>query len=162
MDVLRRKRITVQQHPPFDVAQLEGEIGRALNEQSIRHTSLPPPPPYQPRDLDQPIPQPPLMIEQPMVSAEDLGRITAEAIKTAHESAAKSLDDLGKEIAERVNRIEQIKAQSLQQIDDCKELARQHRDAGNLMSMQVESASADLTEARDLIDAMRKKIKVGG
>lgn len=99
-----------------------------------------------------------LMIEQPQVTAEDLGRITAEAIKVAHEAAANALDALGKEIGERVRRIEQLKSDSLKQVEDCKELAEKHRDAGKLMSAQVESAAADMAEARDMIEAMRKKI----
>lgn len=149
MNVLRRQP---PQQRPFDVTQLEKEV-----EQAVMDTPefLPRRPPEQPRQRDT---RPPVLLEQPMVSAEDLGRITGEAIKAAHEAAATALDTLGKEIAERIARIEQLKAQSLQQIKDCQELAAQHRDAGKLMSVQVESAAADMAEARDMIEAMRKKV----
>lgn len=130
----------MQANEPFDVRKLEEDISDVIPR----------------RQRDVPLPMP--MLEQPQVSAEDLGRITAEAIKAAHESAASSLDKLGKEIAERIARIEQLKAQALQQIEDCKELAEKHRDAGKTMSIQVESAAADMAEARDMIEGMRKKI----
>lgn len=147
MNPLRRQ----QPQRPFDVTQLEKEV-----EQAVMDT--PEFLPRRPPETRQRDTRPPVLLEQPMVSAEDLGRITGEAIKAAHEAAATALDTLGKEIAERIARIEQLKAQSLQQIKDCQELAAQHRDAGKLMSVQVESAAADMAEARDMIEAMRKKV----
>lgn len=123
-----------------------------------------------PRDLDQPtrelLPpnypvQQPVLIEQPMVSAEDLGRITAEAIRQAHGGIITALEGLGKDMVARVEQLDQLKAQCQQQLDDIKELIAHYNDAGKEMSLRVENTGNDLNDARDTIEALREKIKSG-
>jgi len=105
-------------------------------------------------------PAPPPRPPEPEITSEDLGRITADVIKAAHEEAATALEALGKEIQQRMVQIETLKMQAIQQIIDCKDLAEQHRERGKHMSTQVEMAAMDLGEAKDLIDSMRNKIRM--
>lgn len=140
MNMLRRKP-KMPEVSPFDVRTLEEEISEVMRLQ-----------PYIPPAYIEPEPV-------PEVTAEDLGRITAEAIKQAHEAAAQSLESLGKDLIDMVNRVEKIKLQALAQLEELKELAEQQRDAGKLMSIKVEGAANDLSNMRTLIDDMRDKIK---
>jgi hypothetical protein len=135
MGILKRKR----QHmdSPFDVSKLQDDVEEQMRALPLIPFSPPPPVP---------------------VSAEELGRITADAVKAAHESAVKALEDLCSDIAQRVSAIEQLKADSLNQIEECKELANQYRESGNMMAAKVEHATAELKEARELIESIRKKI----
>ncbi len=141
---LRRREET----KPFDVTQLEREVRDAMPP--LR--AIPPPEQF-------PTPLPPLEIEPKQVSAEDLARITGEAVRAAHETAAKSLDDLCKDAAERVERIEQLKAIALKQIQECRELAEVYREQGRLSALQIETTQNDLSEMRETIDLLRNKIK---
>ena len=115
-----------------------------------------------PRDLDLPAveycaPEETEVIERP--SAETLGRITAQAIMVAHQSAIEALENLGKAEIERVGKIEMLKAESLKHLEEIKELCEQFREAGKLMSLKVEAAGNDLSETQNLIDAMKRKIQ---
>jgi len=92
--------------------------------------------------------------------AEDIGRITAEAIKADHEAAAVALEALGTDIVDRVSRIEVLKLQSQEMLKEINRLADKHREAGQQHASQVESTATDLAEARQMIDEMRKKMVV--
>lgn len=115
-----------------------------------------------PRDLDLPAvryaPQEVVPEAPEMISPEELAKITSETIKAAHEETAKSLDALCEQITLRVNEIEQMKAQALEQIREIKELAEQHRDAGRIMALKVESATLEMSDVRGIVDGLRKKI----
>jgi len=140
MSFLNRK-MKHMDSPAFDVSKLRDDVEeqmRALPVVPFRE--LPPPPPPEP------------------VSAEELGKITADAVKTVHQSAVKALEDLCADIEQRVSAIEQLKADSLNQIEECRELANQFRESGNMMAAKVEHATAELKEARELIESIRKKI----
>lgn len=89
---------------------------------------------------------------------EDIGRITAEAIKADHEAAAAALEALGTDIVDRVRRIEVLKFQSQEMLEEINRLADKHREAGLHHASQVESTATDLAEARQMIDEMRKKM----
>lgn len=130
---------------PFNVNQLEEDIRNTM-------------PPVRPALVDFSPPPRREMLEQPMVTAEDLGRITAEAIATAHETAALSLAELGKELAERVTAINQLKLDAEAALKDCLDVAEQYRAAGKLAAEQVERTAALTAEVRETCDAMKKKL----
>ena len=96
--------------------------------------------------------------EQRQVSAEDIGKITAEAIAAAHEAAASALTELGKELADRISLIDQLKVDADNALKDCLDTAQRYRDAGTKAAEQIKTTSALTAEVRDTCEAMRKKI----
>jgi len=101
----------------------------------------------------------PQLLEQPQITAGDLGRVTGEAVQKAHEATSKSLEELGKAIMQRMEAIDALRVQMVEQLKEIRELADTHRDAGKEMSLKIELATNEMVEARDLIDSMRKKIQ---
>ena len=130
-----RRRTELEHVTPFDVSSLEQEIRDTMP--THRNQAL---------------------LEQPQVTAEDIGRITAEAIATAHEAAATALTELGKELADRMSLIDQLKIDAEAALKDCLDTAQRYRDAGVKASEQIKTTSALTAEVRDTCDAMRKKI----
>jgi hypothetical protein len=97
-------------------------------------------------------------LEQPMVTADDLGKITAEAVKTSYEETAKAIASLGVEAAKRVTEIEQLKAKQEELSKACLELADQYRKEGEKQAKAIADASTHLDACRDWIGEMRKKL----
>jgi hypothetical protein len=99
-------------------------------------------------------------LEVPMVTAEDLGRITAEAITVAHEAASAALAELGKELAERMKSIDKLRADADTALKDCLDTAQAYRDAGKAAADQIKLTAALTNEVRETCEAMRKKIGI--
>jgi hypothetical protein len=121
-----------------------------------------------PRDLDERFGDAPViepvqsqasqMLEQTQITAIDLGRMTGEAIKQSGESVAEALTTLSTALAANVDRLDIVKTEAdatlkgiLSLIDKCREKAKTN-------AALVEQAAKVNQEARDMVDAMRKRI----
>jgi hypothetical protein len=100
-----------------------------------------------------------LMLEQPQITAEDLGRITAEAVKKSHDETAKAITDLGIKAAARVDRLNQIKIEADALAAACLDLAAKYRAKGEAEADIIERTARENNEARDIVEAMVKKIE---
>lgn len=150
MNFTRRTR-QQQLGPPFDVNTLEEEIRSVMPTRPALATVE-----YLPRNYE---PESQLeTLEQPQVTAQDLGKITAEAIGVAHEAAAASLASLGKELADRMAAIEKLKLEMQEAMKSCLDVAEQYRSSGKLASDQIEKTSALTAEVVDVCTSMRKKL----
>lgn len=98
------------------------------------------------------------MLEQPQVTAEDLGRITAEAINADYEEAAKALAELGKMLSERIAALDKLRQDAQIALRDCLDTAQSYREAGRRHAERIESTAAMTAEVRDTCEAMRKKL----
>lgn len=136
MNFTRRDRIKAHTVAPFDVSTLEQEVRDTMPGSYAPSTQT----------------------EQPQVTAEDIGRITAEAITAAHEAAANALTELGKELADRMRLIDQLKIDSDAALKDCLDTAENYRKAGVKAAEQIKTTSALTEEVRNTCEAMRKKI----
>ena len=93
-----------------------------------------------------------------VATTEDIGKITAEAVKANHEQAAKALETLGQEIVFQVSQIEQLKMTSQKMLEEIKEMVEAYRDQGKSHALQIEAKATDLADVRTKIDEMRRKI----
>jgi len=93
-----------------------------------------------------------------MRELDELGRMSAEAVLTQYEAAAKAVEDMGKEVMSMVKRL----GQSLQECDnDMKvvaETAAAIRDKGKHSQALIEQVSALSTEIRKTCDEFKKKV----
>lgn len=140
MKMFQRKQ--VDDREPFDVAVLEREISTEMRRNHPQVTFVPQP----------------VLIEQPQVTAEDLARITGEAIVKAHEAAIKSLDGLCNDMKMIVENIELLKVTAMQNVKDVEELCAAYRDKGKLMAVKVESATLGAQTIRDKIEDLRTEL----
>ena len=93
-----------------------------------------------------------------MRELDELGRMSAEAVLTQYEAAAKAVEDMGKEVMSMVKRL----GQSLQECDnDMKvvaETAAAIRDKGKHSQALIEQVSALSTEIREACAEFKKKV----
>jgi hypothetical protein len=129
---------------PFDVNALEEEVMSALPKHS--------------RNLD-PIDYAPTPRVAKAPTAEDIGKVTAEAIKLSHEVAAEALTKLGTELAERVHQIELLKIDADETLKACLDLAEKYREKGRLDGAAVIETARLNAEAKLMIDEMRKRLE---
>lgn len=129
----RRRANSLAHREPFDVSQLEDEVRATM----------------------------PTIVPQPAYPAEDLGRITAEAIASQHEAAAQALSALGTELAERIRKIEQLKADAEIALKDCLETAQRYRDEGKRAATQIEEAAELTKEVRETCATLGRRLDRG-
>jgi hypothetical protein len=132
----------------FDVADVQHDVEEVLLTM-----------PSRPRPIDFAPPAIRASLEQPQITSDDLGRITADAIKTSHEAVAAAITSLGVELAENVRRIEILKTSSEATIKACLDAAEEYRAKGRADAERIETASRMNDEVRDAVDSMRKKIE---
>jgi hypothetical protein len=121
--------------PPIDLDRMESEI---------RAEKLPPVN-YDPPQLTK-------------TAAEDIGRITADAIAASHEAAAVALAELGKELAAHIAQIDTLKLAADEALKDCLDVAQSYREAGIKSSAKIERTSQLVAEVRDLCKTLKTKI----
>jgi ABC-type phosphate transport system auxiliary subunit len=105
---------------------------------------------------------PTVNIDQPVNAADQIGRITGEAISAAHEAAAIALAELGKELAERIRQIDALKMDADLALKDCLDVAQHYREAGQEASREIALTTKLTAEVRETCTAIRKKIEQRG
>lgn len=132
----------VRQHGPtaarvFDIKSVEHDIETTLREQH----HLPP------RQL------PPLL-----PSAQDVGRLTAEAITGQYELAAKEVEAMGTELKARIDDLEATKTDAIAAIEEIKETAASYREEGKRIALQIKDCSEMTKEVRTTCTELKAKI----
>jgi len=93
-----------------------------------------------------------------MRGLDELGKMSAEAVLTQYEAAAKAVEDMGKEVTAMVRKL----GQSLQECDnDMKvvaETAAAIREKGKHSQALIEQVSALSSEIRKTCDEFKKKV----
>jgi len=98
------------------------------------------------------------LIPTQMRGLDELGKMSAEAVLTQYEAAAKAVEDMGKEVTAMVRKL----GQSLQECDnDMKvvaETAAAIREKGKHSQALIEQVSALSSEIRKTCDEFKKKV----
>jgi hypothetical protein len=148
------KRLREEGRPPFDVKALEDEIRDTMSLQTRYYND------------DAPKLWTPVTVRHDLAvqitsqpTAEDLGKITAEAVKADHDEMIESLYNLGQELESQVRQIEEvIKLENQKMQADIKELIEQCREQGKLHALKIEAKARDLAESRAVLEELRGKI----
>jgi hypothetical protein len=139
----------------FSVIDLEQEIATALNDsppaRATRHIEFAPP---SVRAPTMPLPE---YLEH-REGADEIGRLSAEAVAASYESAAQEIEKMGTELRERTQLCERMVAESNQALKLIQETAAQFRDAGKIIFLRIEDCSLMTKEVRQTCDNLRAKL----
>lgn len=131
----------------FDVSDLERDVAEVL---AVR------PPPI-PVDFAPPALRLPSYLEH-REGADDIGKLSAEAVGKAYELAAKEVEAMGEELKARVEKLEATKADAMAAIDEVKEVAARYRDEGKRVFLQIEDCALMTAEVRATCGTLKAKI----
>ena len=101
----------------------------------------------------------PPVVESPMVTAEDLGKITAEAMGTSYKAVEEKIQILKTAVSKRIEEIEQLKADEKRLVESLEKLAEECRVEGERHSQQIIDTVGLLSACTEWISEMRKKLK---
>lgn len=128
-------------------------------ERSIRGT---PTPPAREDRAPRPAPRPPVRIATPdMTPLDDLGRMSAEAVLTQYEAAAKAVEEMGVSVKDRVSKIASALLECDKDMKEIAETAASIREKGNHVRIQIEEASALSNDIRNACIEFKKKVGLG-
>jgi len=96
--------------------------------------------------------------ELPPIPAENLGRLSAEAVQAQYETAAKSVEAMGDEVRVRIGKLEAALAECDADMRLIAEGANAIREKGKLVSLQIEEAAIQCKDIRDICDALKQKL----
>jgi hypothetical protein len=139
----------------FNVIDLEQDIATALHDtpptRTPRHVDFAPP------SIRTPMLPLPEYLEH-REGADEIGRLSAEAVAASYESAAQEIEKMGAELKERAQLCEKMVAESNQAMVLIQETAAQFRDAGKMIFLKIEDCSLMTREVRDTCDTLRAKL----
>ena len=111
-------------------------------------------------DLEQILQRPtPLPVVMPSVgNVGELGRMSAEAVLTQYEAAAKSVEEMGEDVKQRIVKLEAALAECHKDMQIIGECAQMIRDKGKLVQAQIEEASAVSADIRQACVEFKRKM----
>lgn len=92
----------------------------------------------------------------------DLGKLSAEAVQTQYELAAKAVEELGVAVRERIARLQAALEECDSDLKLLADAAAHIRDKGNLVYAQIDEASALSSEIRTTVSDFKTKLGVNG
>ena len=95
-------------------------------------------------------------------AATEIGRLSAEAVVSEYESAAKEIEAMGSELLKRVKQCEIMTAEALRVTEDLKEVATRYRAEASRVSGQIESCSHLVANVRKTCIELRDRIAAPG
>jgi hypothetical protein len=111
------------------------------------------------RPAARPAPRPPVRISTPdNTPLDDLGRMSAEAVLTQYEAAAKAVEDMGISVKDRVNKIAAALLECDADMKEIAETAKSIREKGEHVRAQIEEASALSNDIRAACIEFKKKV----
>ena len=88
----------------------------------------------------------------------ELGRMSAEAVLTQYEAAAKSVEEMGEDVKARIVKLEAALAECHKDMQIIGECAQMIRDKGKLVQAQIEEASAVSADIREACVEFKRKM----
>jgi len=120
---------------PPNVLDLESEIGQVLQRQT------------------------PVPVVMPATSnVGELGRMSAEAVLTQYEAAARSVEEMGQDVKVRIQKLEAALTECHKDMQIITECAQMIRDKGKLVQAQIEEASAVSADIRSACVEFKRKV----
>lgn len=90
---------------------------------------------------------------------DDLGKLSADAVRAQYAAAAKSVEAMGEEILKRVGSIESALAEAECDLKLLEEAAAAIREKGNLVALQIEEMSSVSKDIRTVVAEFKKKME---
>jgi hypothetical protein len=150
-DSLRYQTAAPYNPEVFDVASLEAEIGEAMHSIERDAPSQEWPPAGRVGGSASGLPHTPATVAE-------IGKVTAEAVMTQYEAAAKTIAEMKKPIEEWVAQCERALADLKAAMQYIEETATKFRTMGQETHDKIQRSSAAITEVRQTCDTIREKI----
>ncbi len=96
---------------------------------------------------------------RPFAKAEDIGRLSAEAVLTQYEAAAKAVEKMGEAVKERITKLEGAMNECDTDLKIIAEAAEMIREKGKLVYVQIEEANALSQDVRRIANEFKEKMK---
>jgi len=90
--------------------------------------------------------------------ATEIGKLSAEAIVSEYEAAAKDIEAMGAELIERVKQCERMAQDALAVTKEMKDTAARYREHAKRVFLQIEECSLMTAEVRKTCTALKEKI----
>ena len=90
--------------------------------------------------------------------ADDIGKLSAEAVAKSYEAAAQEIERMGAELKERTALCVKMVEESNLALTHVREIAAEFREAGKLIFLRIEDASLMTKEVRETCNTLRAKI----
>jgi hypothetical protein len=97
----------------------------------------------------------------PALSDVDLGRLSAEAVQTQYETAARNVEEMGAAVKERIAALEEALRECDRDMKLLGEAANAIRDKGRLAYAQIEHTAQVSTAIRAVCEEFQKKFENG-
>ena len=143
---------------------VQSTIGRVLTdmEREIEAEVRNRPPVYEPHPFAPPRVGAPDMAMPDYVEhrdgATEIGKLSAEAVVSEYEAAAKEIEAMGVELIDLVKRCEAATRDALAVTEDLKETAGRYRDEAKRVFLQIENCSLVTAEVRKTCTELKEKI----
>jgi uncharacterized protein YfcZ (UPF0381/DUF406 family) len=141
--------LALSRKKPFDVSQIaETETDSEIERQIARlgPVDFAPPKVRLPEDISH------------KDGVGEVGRLSAEAVLAEYEQAARSVEAMGEDVKERIRRLEAALLEADADLKTIAEAARDIREKGKLIFVQIEEASSVSNEIRTTCTEFRKKV----
>jgi SMC interacting uncharacterized protein involved in chromosome segregation len=106
-------------------------------------------------DSPQPVIEP---ANQPIAEPNEIGRLSAEAVQSQYEAAAKAVEDMGLAVQDRIKKLENALRECDRDMKLLGEVAHTIRDKGNLVYAQIEETSSVSKDLRAIAEGFRVKV----
>ncbi len=145
-------------------SRVERVVGVTDLEQEIEAEFRNRPPVREPR----PVNIAPTMVRVPALSmpdyvehregATEIGKLSAEAVVSEYEAAAKDIEGMGAELIERVKQCEAMTRDALAVTEEMKETAARYREEAKRIFLQIENCTLMTAEVRKTCTELKEKI----
>ncbi len=100
----------------------------------------------------------PPVVEPAQASDNEIGRLSAEAVQSQYEAAAKAVEDMGLAVQDRIKKLENALRECDRDMKLLGEVAHTIRDKGNLVYAQIEETSTVSKDLRSIAEGFRVKV----
>jgi len=96
---------------------------------------------------------------QQVTEPNEIGRLSAEAVQSQYEAAAKAVEDMGTAVIDRIKKLENALRECDRDMKLLGEVAATIRDKGNLVYAQIEETSSVSKDLRAIAEGFRVKVQ---
>jgi predicted ribosome quality control (RQC) complex YloA/Tae2 family protein len=96
---------------------------------------------------------------RPITEPNEIGRLSAEAVQSQYEAAAKAVEDMGTAVIDRIKKLENALRECDRDMKLLGEVAATIRDKGNLVYAQIEETSSVSKDLRATAEGFRTRVQ---
>ena len=139
------------------IGQLLTDMEREIEAEVVRNRPMPSPIDFAPPSMRAPALSMPDYVEH-REGATEIGKLSAEAVVSEYEAAAKDIEAMGGELIERVKQCEAMTRDALAVTEEMKDTAARYREEAKRIFLQIENCTLMTAEVRKTCTELKEKI----